>query len=179
MDHSWITASYATLFIVSLTAIGVFFALIIFTRIAGLRSFSKMSSTDFAVTIAIGALAASVIIAPDPPLLQGVAAIALLYILQIVTNYLRSRFSIFAKFIDNEPLLLMNGSKILDENLKKVRVSHKELRYKLREANVTQLSQVKAVVLESTGDVSVLHHRDGGHQLDSELLKDVRVGNDS
>ncbi len=178
MDLSWITTSYSAATIVLLTAIGVYIALIIFTRIAGLRSFSKMSSFDFAVTIAIGALAASVIIAPDPPLLQGLAAIASLYILQISTNYLRRRYDLVAKWIDNEPLLLMQGSKILEKNLKKVRVSRKELRYKLREANVTRLSQVKAVVLESTGDVSVLHHANSDHDIDNELLKDVRAGND-
>lgn len=56
----------------------------------------------------------------------------------------------------------MRGSEILDDNLKEAEVTHDDLRAKLREANVTQLSQVKAVVMESTGDVSVLHNRRSG-----------------
>ena len=41
----------------------------------------------------------------------------------------------------------------------------------LREANALQLSQVRAVILEDTGDVSVLH---GPEEVDDELLEGVR-----
>lgn len=179
MDLSWFTTSYSAILTVLLTAMGIFIALIVFTRVAGLRSFSKMSSFDFAVTIAIGTLAASTIISPQLSYLRGVSAIAILYLLQIIINYFRNRSAFFSRWIDNDPLLLMKGSQILDENLKKARVSRKELRYKLREANVTQLSQIKAVVLESTGDVTVLHDEDIDHKLDNELLEGVSYGNNN
>jgi uncharacterized membrane protein YcaP (DUF421 family) len=38
-----------------------------------------------------------------------------------------------------------------------LKVTKDELRGKLREANVLQLNQVKAVVLETTRDISLLH----------------------
>lgn len=175
MALSWITASYSTALVVFLTALEIYIALMVFTRIAGLRSFSKMSSFDFAVTIAIGTLAASTIVSPQVSFLRGISAIASLYLLQIIVNFLRSRSALLSRFIDNRPLLLMKSSQILDHNLKKARVSRKELRYKLRAANVTQLSEVKAVVMETTGDVTVLKHSDANHKLDKELLEDVRL----
>jgi uncharacterized membrane protein YcaP (DUF421 family) len=82
-------------------------------------------------------------------------------------------FNQVKKLVDNQPLLLMDGSKILYENLKIARVSEGDLRNKLREANVTRLEQVKAVVFETTGDVSVLHAEDQ-KPLDDFLLEDVR-----
>ena len=45
---------------------------------------------------------------------------------------------------------------------------------KLRESNVTHPRQVMAVVLETTGDVSVLHSDEAGAQLDTRLLENVR-----
>lgn len=51
----------------------------------------------------------------------------------------------------------MNGDKILDKNLKYARIEKSQLVAKLREANVLNYNQVLAVVLESTGDISVLH----------------------
>ena len=42
---------------------------------------------------------------------------------------------------------------------------------KLREANVLQLSEVRAAILETTGDISVLH---GKVDVDEVLLRDVR-----
>ena len=74
--------------------------------------------------------------------------------------------------VDNSPLLLMDGSTILEDNMRKARVSKSDLRSKLREANVTQLSQIKAVVFETTGDISVLH-ADVANPLDIWLMKDV------
>lgn len=74
--------------------------------------------------------------------------------------------------MDNSPLLLMDGGTILEENLRKARVTEGDLRSKLREANVTSLSQVKAVVFETTGNISVLH-KDDDQQLNLWLMKDV------
>ena len=44
---------------------------------------------------------------------------------------------------------------------------------KLREANVLQLSQVKAVIFETTGDISVLHSEDQ-IDIDAIIMEDVK-----
>ena len=67
----------------------------------------------------------------------------------------------------------MDGPQILEQNLKKARVTKGDLRAKLREANVINLSQVRAVVFETTGDISVLHSSNTGEEIEDWLLKDV------
>lgn len=74
--------------------------------------------------------------------------------------------------MDNSPLLLMDGPTVIEDNLRKARVTRGDLRSKLREANVTRLSQVRAVVFETTGDISVLHEK-GDEKMDLWLMKDV------
>lgn len=49
---------------------------------------------------------------------------------------------------------------MINEHLKATKVTPDDIRAKLREANVTDLNQVRAVVLETTGDISVLHSMD-------------------
>ncbi|MFB6098832.1 MAG: YetF domain-containing protein [Salinibacter sp.] len=51
----------------------------------------------------------------------------------------------------------MDGPEVLSDNLCRANMTEADLRAKLREANVTRLAQVRAVVMGSTGDVSVLH----------------------
>lgn len=174
MDYSWINTTWSAVLMATLSTIGIYISLVLFTRIAGLRSFSKMSSFDFAITVAIGSVIASTILAKDPPLYLAITALATLYVLQITVASLRGSTSIMSKLVNNEPLLLMRGTKILEDNLKKAKVTHADLRAKLREANATQLSQVKAVVMEATGDIAVLHHEDPDHEIDDELLQGVR-----
>lgn len=59
---------------------------------------------------------------------------------------------------------------MLHENLKKARLTENDVLAKLREANVLQFSDVRAVILEATGDVSVLH---GSKEVNAQILKDV------
>lgn len=71
----------------------------------------------------------------------------------------------------NEPLLLMRDGRVIDEALRQSRVSMEDLRAKLHEANVLALREVRAAILETTGDMSVLH----GEHLEEKLLKGVRT----
>lgn len=165
-ETSWTTVLY-----ISLTALGIYLAVILFTRICGKRSFSKMSSFDFAMTVAIGSIIATTILSSSVKLIDGLVGLAAVYLLQITTALARRNKNV-QKVVDNSPLLLMDGERILEQNLRKARVSEGDLRSKLREANVTQLSQIKAVVFETTGDISVLHE-DSDQPLDLWLMKDV------
>jgi uncharacterized membrane protein YcaP (DUF421 family) len=164
--------SWEALISIIIAAIGIYAAVILFTRIAGKRSFSKMSSFDFAMTVAIGSIIASTVLSASVSLIQGVTGLATVYFLQISAAYLR-RYPFFHSVLDNTPLLLMDGTNILEENLRKARVTKGDLRAKLREANVIKLSQVRAVVFETTGDISVLHTSDENKDLEDWLLKGV------
>jgi len=174
MTWSWLTISLSDALIVLGKAVGIYVVLVAFTRLAGLRSFSKMSSFDFAVTVAFGSILAGTIITKKPPLAQSVVALAALFAIQYVVSVARVHSPLSRAMVDNRPALVMDGSEILTENLKRVQMSESDLFAKLREANVTRLEQVRAVVVESTGDVSVLHASPDAPPIDEELLDDVR-----
>ena len=73
----------------------------------------------------------------------------------------------------NTPILLMQDGQVFEENLKKCLVSKSDLMAKLREANVLQLSEVRAVVFETTGDISVLHTSEN-IAIDEEIMNEVK-----
>ena|SRR5699024_1058781 len=174
MDFSWINTSWMAAWMVIVSTAGIYLALIIFTRIAGLRSFSKMSSFDFAITVSFGSIIAGVVMAKDPPLLNAIVGLGALYTFQIIVAGLRGSSSLMSKLVNNEPLLLMRGAEILEDNLREAKVTHSDLRAKLREANATKLRQIKAVVIEATGDIAVLHNDDPDHEVDDIILEGVR-----
>jgi len=165
------TITWTSVALMAVTAVGIYLAVILLTRISGKRSFSKMSSFDFAMTVAVGSIISTTILSSTVNLIEGISGLTMVYLLQISIALAR-RNQIVEKIVDNTPLLLMDGDKVLDYNLKKARVSESDLRSKLREANVTQLSQVKAVIFETTGDISVLHSK-GDQPIDLWLMKDV------
>ncbi len=160
---------------VVVSAVLFYASIILFTRLAGLRSFSKMSGFDFAIALAIGSLLAATIVNKTPPLLQAIVALAMLYGLHVLVAILRHRLPFVSRVVDNQPLLLMVHGEMLHHNLHKARVTEEDVYVKLRLANVLTLESVHAVVMETTGDVSVLHGS-APSGVDPVLLQDVIDG---
>lgn len=161
--------SFGDLLLVFLSTMGIFIVVITYTRIAGLRSFSKMSSFDFAMTVAVGSIIATIAIT-QASLIKGIVALAGLYVLQVIIAIFR-RFNRFKQLVDNTPTLLMVNGEMLQESMKLSRVTEEDILSKLRESNVANLDSVKAVVLETTGNISVLHSSD---EIDHRLFTGVK-----
>lgn len=165
MIADWLGSSWTEVGLVVISTLAIFLSVVFAVRANGLRSFSKMSSFDFAVTVAIGSLIASVAVS-STSLTNGIVALVVVLVAQRIVAVLRRRTAIEAA-IDNTPMVLMAGRRMLEDNMARARVTEADIRAKLREANVTDWNQVRAVVLETTGDVSVLH----GETLDVSLLQ--------
>lgn len=152
-----------------LSALGLFW-IILLVRIVGLRSFSKMTNFDFVMTVGMGSLLAGASQSSDwPGLLQTLVAMASLFIVQYSVANMRQKSKGFDELVQNTPVILMKDGLIMYDALRRTRVSEEDLVAKLREANARDFSQVRAVVLETTGDISVLH----GDHLNEQLLKGV------
>ncbi|MEM1215354.1 MAG: YetF domain-containing protein [Bacteroidota bacterium] len=152
--------------------LGIFVSALVVTRVAGLRTFAKMSSIDFASTIAIGSILASTILSEKTTWWQGSLAIATIVALQVGSARLMKSNKWFNKVASNQPLLLMRNGTIIQRNLDKSGVSKEDLMAKLREANALHLADVKAVIFETTGDVAVLHGQNE-QDIDDDLLYGV------
>lgn len=146
---------------------------VICVRVIGLRAFSKMTSFDFVTTVAIGSLLAGCVQATEwSGLAQALIAISALLGIQYIVSRTRARRDDFEGLIGNTPVLLMQDGKFQEAALLASRTSRSDVIAKLREANVLDLTEVRAVVLESTGDISVLH----GESLNDILLEGVKTG---
>ena len=170
----WLFTTWGSVGDVVLTAVGIYVVLILYTRLAGLRTFSKMSAFDFAMTVAIGSIVAGSILFDGPSLLRAIAALTIVFVLQIGVAALRKRVGFVEQAVGNDPVVLMTQDGMIEENLRKTHVTEDDVWAKLREANVIQLAEVRAVVMEATGDISVLHGAPDGPDLEARLLTGVR-----
>jgi uncharacterized membrane protein YcaP (DUF421 family) len=139
-------------------------------RINGLRSLSKMSNFDFVMTIALGSLLAGAANSTDwKGFAQALAAMVSLFVVQWTMNQLRFKSPRFRTVVQNRPIVLLRDGEFRKEAMRETRVSRADLFEKLRAANVSDIANVRAVILETTGDVSVVK----GEKLDEVLLEGV------
>ena len=157
-----------------LSVLAIFAVTIIITRVFGLRTFAKMSSFDFASTIAVGSVIASVILNPKYSILKGSIVLFSIIAFQTLFSFIIRKSSWLQGILTNKPKLIMWEGKILDQQLKKCNVGKDDLIGKLREANVHDFKEVRAVIFESTGDISVIHNSENKN-LSKSLLTDVNM----
>lgn len=169
LDNVWLDIA-ARGFLLSFAAICWIVLLI---RLNGLRSLSKMTNFDFIMTVALGSLLAGASQATEwQDFLQTIVAMAGLFVTQFAAARLRKSSDAVENMMQNNPIFLMRNGEFCDEALKSTRVAKSDLIAKLREANVLELDKVRAVVLETTGDVSVMH----GDVLEDWILEGVTKG---
>ena len=152
-----------------LTTLGIIWVVIL-VRVNGLRSFSKMTNFDFVVTVATGSLLASASQSTNwTAFSQALLAMAALFLVQFSAARLRRASDAFESLMQNKPIMLMRDGEMIEEALVATRVARDDVIAKLREANVLDLAKVRAVVLETTGDISVLH----GDSISEDLLQEI------
>ncbi|TYC52626.1 DUF421 domain-containing protein [Rhodobacterales bacterium] len=148
---------------------------ILLVRFNGLRSFSKMTSYDFVMTLATGSLLAALVQADTwSSVSQVVFGLAGLFIIQHLIARLQVFSPSFDEAISNAPLMIVRNGEIDLRAMHSIRMSKASLFSKLRGANVSDLSNVRAVVVETTGDVSVIQ----GSKSAESVLRGVETGAD-
>jgi len=152
----------------------MYLVVIVATRLNGLRSLAELSAFDLVMTISIGSIVSTTALSPSVSLADGIAAVAVLFLGQSSISILRRR-SRMQHLVDNQPVVLMVGSVVLDDHLAEARMTRGDLFGKLRERGVRDLADVAVVVLERTGGVSVIERGpEDGVAVGPELLTDVR-----
>jgi uncharacterized membrane protein YcaP (DUF421 family) len=144
--------------------------LVIMLRISGKRTLSKMNAFDFVVTVALGSTLATVILSKDIPLLDGALAFFMLIILQYCITWLSVRFKAVKQIITSDPTLLLYRGEVLTQALKKERITMEEIYVAARKHGQPDIKQIHAIVLETTGTLSVLSEKPDG---DAEALSDI------
>jgi uncharacterized membrane protein YcaP (DUF421 family) len=135
--------------------------LVLFVRVSGKRTLSKMNAFDLIVTVALGSTLATVLLSPDVALAEGVLALGLLVLLQYTVAWSQVRARWFKQLVKSEPTLLFHAGRFLDEALRRERVTHDEVLAAARTQGIEHMGAVAAVVLETDGSMSVLPGRGG------------------
>ncbi|ANU09790.1 hypothetical protein A1A1_05362 [Planococcus antarcticus DSM 14505] len=135
--------------------------LIVFLRISGKRTLTKLNAFDLVVTVALGSTLATILLNNSISLLEGMTAFALLIFLQYVFTLLSVHSSWFNNIIKSEPRLLFLDGQFLRSAMKKERIKEIEILQAIRNSGFGSTEKVKAVVLETDGSLSVISSETG------------------
>lgn len=136
----------------SLLAYGlVFFA----ARILGRKLISQMTFFDFIVGISLGTLTASVALGAATTSAGAAAVIIVFTITTVLLGVINIKTLPGHKFVESEPVTIIENGKINDENMRKVRYDLSSLFMHLRQKNVFNIADVEFAIFEPDGKLSV------------------------
>lgn len=130
--------------------------LVLYVRLFGKRTLSKLSAFDLVVTVALGSTLSSVIISKEVKLADGALALLLLCALQFAVAYLLVRSPRVERLAKSEPRLLYLRDRFIDEAMDTEMITRDDIRAAVRSKGIADLSAVTAVVLEADGSLSVI-----------------------
>lgn len=163
----WITPTEALAVVIG-TA-GMYVGMVVLIRVLGQRVLSGMSSFDAAAVIAFGSVIGRAALGESPVLAGGLLSLATLLAAQALLAQIRRRGGIH-RSVSTPPVLLMAGSQVIEEHMRRCHVLPGELQSRLRLAGVRHHGEVAAVTFEPTGTISVLRRGEG---VDPLLLSGV------
>ena len=141
-----------------LRTIVLYLTLIAVIRLMGKRQIGQMEPSEFVVTMLAANLASIPIQDGAIPLFTGIVPIVTILGIELVLSSLCLRSMGLRRLLCGKPVILIEQGRILQENLRKTRVTMDELTEALREKDVLDLRSVQYAILETNGRVSVLLH---------------------
>lgn len=125
-------------------------------HLAGKHNLAKTNAYALVVTVALGSALASAVLTKQVTLTDGVVAIALLLGLQYLLSTLISRWSWAQALITQKPVLLVRDGRLLNDVVRRERVTESEILAALRQSGIDSMDGVGAVVLETDGSFSII-----------------------
>jgi uncharacterized membrane protein YcaP (DUF421 family) len=144
----------------AVAAVVAYAGVVLFLRISGKRTLSKMNAFDLVVTVALGSTLSSIIVSKNVPLLDGLLAMSLLIALQFAVAWVSVRAKWFEALVKSEPTVLAYRGELRAGAMAEQRVSREEVQAAIRDAGLSRLADAGAVVLETDGTFSVVSMED-------------------
>ena len=129
--------------------------LLLVIRLMGKRQIGQMEASEFVVTMLVANLASIPMQDGAIPLYSGVVPIFTVLGVELVLSALSLRSIRIRKLLCGKPVILIENGNILQQNLKKTRVTIDELIGHLREKDVLDIRAVQYAILETNGNLSV------------------------
>jgi uncharacterized membrane protein YcaP (DUF421 family) len=171
---SWLSGNWSQLGIVAAKAALMYAAALAFLRVGERRTLAQWTIIDFATAVAVGAIVGRTAIAGGQSYVTGAVALATLVAVHRVASLLRfNRF--LGKIVDHRVRVLVAHGQLRRGQLRRCGLTENDLFAQLRQRGVFSLQDVRYVLYEAKGSITVVPEHDGStdHPLVAAGLRDA------
>jgi uncharacterized membrane protein YcaP (DUF421 family) len=142
----------------------VFFFILMVTRIVGRRELSDLEPFDLIMLVVLGDLVQQGITQSDQSVTGTLTVISTIAVLSVLVSWLSFRSRRARLLTEGEPIVLLQGGRPIERNMRRERITIDDLREEARQAQISSLEDVEWAILENDGKISCIPRssRSGG-----------------
>ena len=137
--------------------LAVYVFLLIVFRFAGKRTLAQTSSFELVLLLIISETVQEALIDDDHSVTNGFLLVLTLVSITIFLSWIKQRFPKADKWLEEEPLIILENGKPHKHRMDKVRVDEREILSAARRLQgLTRLDEIKYAILESNGEITIV-----------------------
>ncbi len=137
-------------------SIVIYVFLLIAFRFSGKRQVGQLTPFDLVVLLILSNVVQNALIGNDNSLGGGMIGAAAILIVNAIVIEVTFRYKKARRLLESQPALLVHNGRVLEDAMRRERITHDDLHAALRLHGVATLAQVRLAVLEDNGAISVI-----------------------
>ena len=141
---------------IALRSLAVYVFMLVAIRLTGKKELSQLNTIDVVLILLISNSVQNAMVGNNTSLLGGLAAAAVLFILNYGLKKATYKSKILRDFIFEHPEILIHNGKLNFDKLSHLGISDEELKEAMREHGVEYYKDVKLAIFEVDGNISII-----------------------
>jgi len=141
---------------IAIRAVVLYVFVVFVMRMIGRRELSTITPFDLVLLIVLGDAIQQGLTQDDYSVTGAVIAVSTLAVMQVTTSYVSYRVRPFRKILKGEPIILIEDGKLLNQNLRRERITADDVAEEMRTQQIPTFDQVQWAILESNGTISFI-----------------------
>jgi len=141
---------------IAVRAVALYVFVVFVMRMIGRRELSTLTPFDLVLLIVLGDAIQQGLTQDDYSVTGALVAVSTLAIMQVATSYVSYRVKPFRRVVKGEPIILIEDGKLLNQNLRRERITADDVAEEMRAQQIGAFDQVQWAILESNGTISFI-----------------------
>src|SRR4051812_40821204 len=141
---------------IAIRSIFLFFFVYLLMRVLGRRELSSLEPFDMILLVVLGDAIQQGLTQDDYSVTGAMIVISTIGTLAVLTSYANFRLPWMRRFLDGQPIVVVQDGKVIEQNLRRERMTVDELEEEARTQQIASLEDVQWGVFEPSGKVSFI-----------------------
>ena len=139
----------------------MYLALFAILRFVARRQSGRIGTADLLVIVLIADAAQNAFGKDYQSVTEGIALVLTIVAWEYLFDWLAWRFPKLRGWLEAEPLKLVSGGQILEENMRREMLTEDEIQAALRHRGITDIRRIEGLYIEQSGQFSVIERGQG------------------